>query len=310
MYDIIIIGCGPAGMTAGIYASIARKKILIFEKSFYGGQIVNANKIKNYPGFDEISGYDYATKLYSQLKNYNPEIKFEEVLEVEDNKDFKNVKTSKGNYIAKSVIIATGAKNRKLGLNNEDKFLGKGISYCATCDGSFYKDKVVAITGGGNTAIDDALYLSNIAKEIFIIYRQKNFKIESINIDELKKKNNVKIVLNSSIIDIKGGDKLQSIIIKNNDTEEKNELYIDGLFIAIGHIPVSNIFKNIIKRDEKGYIISDENCKTNLDGIFVAGDIRKKEIRQLTTACSDGTVAALNACKFLSMKKIKNKSSH
>ncbi len=303
MYDIIIIGCGPAGMTAGIYASIAKKKILILEKEIYGGQIVNANKIKNYPGFEEITGFDYATKLYNQLKNYNPEIKFEEVIEVNDNGETKQIKTKKSNYIAKSVIIATGSKNKKLGLSNEDKLLGKGISYCATCDGAFYKDKVVAITGGGNTAIDDALYLSNIVKEIFVIYRQKSFKTESINIDELRKKKNVKIILNSNITDIKGKDKLESIVIKNNDTEEKNELHIDGLFIAIGHIPVSGIFKNIINIDEKGYINSDETCKTNLNGIFVAGDIRKKQIRQLTTACSDGTIAALNACKFLSTKK-------
>ena len=272
------------------------------EKEVYGGQIVNANKVKNYPGFEEISGYDYATKLYTQAKSLGPEIKFEEVIDIYDKGDLKEVKTSKSNYIGKSVIIATGSKNRKLGLSNEDKLLGKGISYCATCDGTFYKNKVVAITGGGNSAIDDALYLSNIAEKLYLIYRQKDFRIESINLDKLKKKDNVEFILDTNIIDIKGEDKLESITIKNNETNEEKELKVDGLFIAIGHIPVSDMCNNIVKTNETGYIIADEDCQTNVDGIFVAGDIRVKEIRQLTTACSDGTVAALNACKYLAKK--------
>lgn len=302
MYDIIIIGAGPAGLTAAIYASIARKKILILEKEVYGGQIVNAHKIKNYPGFEEISGYDYATALYSQAKSYNPDIKFEEVIEIKDNDDFKEIITTKGNYKAKSVIIATGSKNRKLGLNNEDKLLGKGISYCATCDGTFYKEKRVAITGGGNNAIDDALYLSDIVKKIYVIYRQKDFRIESINLDKLKEKDNVEFILNSNIIDIKGSEKLDSIIVKNNETNKETEINVDGLFIAIGHIPVSSMCKNLIKTNEYGYIVALEDCKTNIDGIFAAGDIRVKDIRQLTTACSDGTVAALNALKYIAKK--------
>jgi len=304
MYDIIIVGAGPAGMTAAIYSSIARKKVLILEKSVYGGQIVSADVIKNYPGFEEISGYEYATKLYNQVKKLNPDIKFEEVLEIKNRNEFKEVITNKNSYKSKTVIIAAGARNRKLGLNNEEKLIGKGISYCSTCDGVFYKGKTVAIIGGGNNAIDDALYLSNIASKVYVIYRQKNFKIESINLDKLKQKNNVEFILNSNITDINGEEKLESIIIKNNETKEEIKLDIDGLFIAIGHIPVSSMCKNLVNTDKIGYIIANEDCTTNIEGIFAAGDIRIKSVRQLTTACSDGTVAALNACKFLNKKTI------
>lgn len=299
MYDIIIIGAGPAGMTAGVYAKQARKNVLILEKDTYGGQILKADKVKNYPGFIEISGFEFATKLYNQLKELEPDIKFEEVIEIKDFDDYKEVITKKNSYKAKSIIIASGAQNRKLGLTNEDKLIGKGISYCATCDGMFFRNKEIAITGGGNSAIDDALYLSNIAKKVYVIYRQKEFRIESINLSKLKEKDNVEFILNSNITDIRGNDKLESIVLKNNDTNEENTLNIEGLFIAIGHIPVSSMCKNIVDTDEKGYIISKEDCKTNIDGIFAAGDIRIKDVRQLTTACSDGTVAALNACKYL-----------
>lgn len=304
MYDIIIIGAGPAGMTAAIYACQARKKVLLLEKEAFGGQILKADKVKNYPGYEEISGFDYSNKLYSQVKKLNPDIKFEEVISIIDNKSNKEVITTKGNYISKSIIIATGAESRKLGINNEDRLLGKGISYCATCDGMFFKDKIVAITGGGNNAIDEAIYLSNIVEKLYVIYRRKEFRIEATNLNELKEKDNVEFIMDSNIIDIKGEEKLESITILNNTSKEESSLAINGLFIAIGHIPVSSICNNLIELDEKGYIISDETCKTNIEGIFVAGDIRIKDIRQLTTACSDGTIAALQACKYLSNQKI------
>ena len=304
MYDIIIIGAGPAGMTAAIYACQARKKVLLLEKEAFGGQILKADKVKNYPGYEEISGFDYSNKLYSQVKKLNPDIKFEEVLQIKNNIKDKEVITLKGNYISKSIIIATGAESRKLGINNEDRLLGKGISYCATCDGMFFKNKIVAITGGGNNAIDEAIYLSNIVKKLYVIYRRKEFRIEATNLNELEEKDNVEFIMDSNIIDIKGKEKLESITILNNASKEENSLDIDSLFIAIGHIPVSSICNNLIDLDEKGYIISDETCKTNIEGIFVAGDIRIKDIRQLTTACSDGTIAALQACKYLSNQKI------
>lgn len=299
MYDIIIIGAGPSGMTAAIYACQARKNVLILEKEVCGGQILKADKVKNYPGFQEISGFDFSTNLYNQVKSLNPDIKFEEVLKINNNSNEKEVITNKNTYKAKSVIVATGAQSRKLGLSNEDKLIGKGISYCATCDGMFFKDKIVAIYGGGNNAIDDALYLSNIAQKVFVIYRGKEFKIDSINLKKLKEKENVEFVLNSNIIDINGSKTLENITIIDNTTKEEKTLNTDGLFIAIGHIPVSSMCNNLINLDEKGYVIAKEDCKTNIDGIFACGDIRIKEVRQLTTACSDGTIAALQACKYI-----------
>lgn len=302
MYDIIIIGAGPAGLTAGIYAKQANKNVLILEKSTYGGQILNANKVKNYPGFTEISGFEFANKLYNQVCELNAEIKFEEVIKITNNDNFKEVLTTKNSYKAKAIIIATGAQNRKLNISNENKLIGKGISYCTTCDGMFFKNKEVAIIGGGNNSIDGALYLSDICKKVYLIYRQKEFKTETINLTKLKEKENIIFKLNTNIIDIIGEDKLEGIKIKENDTNEEQFINIDGLFIAIGYIPVSNICKNLIETNDKGYVIANENCLTNVDGIFVAGDIRVKNIRQLTTACSDGTIAALNACKYLKQK--------
>ena len=301
MYDIIIIGAGPAGMTAAIYAAQARKKVLILEKETYGGQILKADKIKNYPGFLEISGYEFATKLYEQVKSLNVEIIIDEVIEITNTEKEKTLKTKKGEYKAKSIIIATGAKNRKLNIPNEDKLLGKGVSYCSTCDGMFFKNKDVAITGGGVNAVDDALYLSNICNKVYLIYRQNEFKFDSLNLESLKNKNNVEIILNSNVIDIIGENSLDKIVISDNNNKER-EIKVDGLFIAIGHIPVSSLCKNIININEKGYIIAKEDCKTNIDGIFAAGDIREKSVRQLTTAESDGTVSAIEACKYISKK--------
>lgn len=302
MYDIIIIGAGPAGMTAALYAAQARKKILVLEKEVYGGQILKADTVKNYPGFKEISGYEFASNLYNQLTDLNVEIKFEEVIQIINNNDTKEIITKKGNYISKSVIIAAGAKNRKLNLNNEDKLIGKGVSYCTTCDGMFFKDKVVAVYGGGNSAIDGAIYLSNICKKVYVIYRQKDFKIDSENTNKLKNTSNIECIFDTNIIDLIGENKLESIKLKNNDNEYNLE--VDGLFIEIGYIPVSDMCKNIVNTDYKGYIIANEDCTTNVEGIFAAGDIRIKDIRQLTTACSDGTVAALNACKYLTKKNV------
>ena len=300
MYDIIIIGAGPAGLTAGIYAKQANKKVLILEKEIYGGQILKANSVKNYPGFYEISGYEFANKLYTQVKELDIQIKTEEVLKVNSNDNQKEIITNKGKYLSKSIIIASGGQGKKLNLPNEDNLLGKGLSYCATCDGAFFKDKVVAVYGGGNSAIASTIYLSDICKKVYLIYRQKNFRVENNEIDKLKNKENVELLFNTKIIELIGKQKLESIKLIE-DSNESN-LNIDGLFIEIGYVPVSDMCKNIIDTNEKGYIIANEDCKTNVEGIFVAGDIRQKEIRQLTTACSDGTVAAINACKYISKK--------
>ena len=283
MYDIIIIGAGPAGLTSAIYALRADKKILVLESSSYGGQIVNAEKVENYPGIKEISGYDLATSMYEQVKNLNGEIKFEKVTKID--KD-KNVYTVNNTYSAKNIIIATGMKNRKLNLENEDNLIGKGISYCATCDGNFYKEKIVMVNGGGSVALEDALYLSNICSKVYLVHRRDTFKGEDKYLEELKKKENVEIILNSTITKLNGLEKLESVILNDN-----KEIKVDGLFIAIGKEPNNEIFSDLIEVDEKGFIKSIDGVHTNIEGIYVAGDIREKNIRQLTTAVSDGTIA-------------------
>lgn len=297
MYDIIIVGAGPAGLTAAIYALRAEKKVLVLEAASYGGQIINTLSIDNYPANPGISGFDFATNLYNQVKNLNTEIKFEKVIEIKDNKDYKEVITSKDTYKTKTIILATGSENRKLGLEQEKEFIGKGISYCATCDGAFYKNKDVAVVGGGNTALEDALYLSALAHTVYLIHRRDSFRAEESTINSLKKCDNVKFIYNSNVTKLNGNEKLESIEINNDKT-----IKVDGLFVAIGRIPLNEKFNNLIKLDNSGYIESDENCHTNIDGIFVAGDNRVKEVRQLVTATSDGAIAATEAIKYINNK--------
>ena len=299
MYDIIIIGSGIAGLTSAIYALNNKRKVLILESQTYGGQIINSNIINNYPGFLEISGFDLMTNIYNQVKNLGGVIKYEEVLEVTKN---KKVITKNETYEAKSIIISTGLAPRKLNLENEDKFIGKGISYCATCDGSFYKDKDVMVVGGGNTAIEDVIYLSNICKKVYLVYRRKELRKDVNLTEKVKELSNVEIIYNSNIEKLNGDESLNSVDIINKDTEKITNIIIDGLFVAIGKIPSGNIFKDLLNVTENGYIITDEDCHTNIDGIYAAGDIRKKRLRQLVTAASDGAIAAIEAIKYINKK--------
>lgn len=300
MYDIIIVGAGPAGLTAAIYARRASKKVLVLEAKNYGGQIINTLDIENYPVERHISGFDFATKLYNQAKDLGAEIVFEKVIEIKDNKE-KEVITTKNKYTTKTIILATGSENRKLGLDKEDELIGKGISYCATCDGAFYKNKDVAVVGGGNTALEDALYLSDIANKVYLIHRRDEFRGVESTLNLLKEKKNVEFIYNSNITKIISEDRLNSIEITNKDGSIK-EINISGLFIAIGRIPENQNFEKIIKMDKAGYIIAGENCNTNIPGIFVAGDNRTKEVRQLVTATSDGAVSATEAIKYINNK--------
>ncbi len=293
MYDIIIIGAGPAGLTSALYALRANKKILIFEAKNYGGQIINASNIENYPGISSISGFDFATNLYNQVKNLNGEIKYETVIRIEED---KTVITNKDKYKGKAVIIATGVTSRKLNLPNEEKFIGKGVSYCATCDGNFFKNKIVAINGGGNTALEDALYLSSIVSKVYLIHRREEFRGDAKYLDELKKKDNIEFILNSNIVSLNGDENLESITLEDINNNIK-EIKIDGLFIAIGQEPKNAVFSNVVELDSKGYIISGDGVHTKLPGIYVAGDARVKILRQLTTAVSDGSIAATIAIK-------------
>ena len=302
MYDIIIIGAGPAGLTSAIYARRASKNVLVLEAKTYGGQIINTLDIENYPTQPHISGFDFATKLYNQAKDLGAEIIIEKVIDIKDNGIEKTVVTTKNTYKCKSIIIATGSDNRKLGLDKEDEFLGKGISYCATCDGAFYKKKIVAVVGGGNTALEDALYLSDIAKKVYLIHRREEFRAEKLTIDKIKEKDNIEIIYNSNITKLIGEEKLNSIEVTNIDGKQIY-LDIDGLFVAVGRIPENQNFAKIINLDKAGYVIADEDCHTNIDGIFVAGDNRVKRLRQLVTAASDGAIAACEAVKYLSNKE-------
>lgn len=298
MYDIIIIGAGPAGLTSAIYAKRASKSVLVLEAKNYGGQIINTLDIENYPVEAHISGFDFATKLYNQAKDLGAEIVFEKVININDKETTKEIITTKNTYHAKAVIIATGSENRKLGLEKEKELVGKGVSYCATCDGAFYKNKTVAVVGGGNTALEDALYLSDMAQKVYLIHRRDEFRGLESTVDILKEKNNVEFIYNSNITKLNGDEKLKSIEITNKDGSVKT-IDIDGLFIAVGRIPENQNFDKLITLDESGYAVANEDCCTKVNGIFVAGDNRKKEVRQLVTATSDGAIAATNAIKYI-----------
>ena len=306
MYDIIIVGAGPAGMTSAIYARRANKSVLVMEATSYGGQIINTIDIANYPVEAHISGYEFATKLYKQVKDLGAEFKFEKVIDIIDNKDTKTIVTNNGKYDAKAVILATGNDNRKLGLINEDELIGKGVSYCATCDGAFYKNKIVAVVGGGNTAVDEALYLSDIASKVYLIHRRNEFRAEEAIIDKIKKKDNIEIIYNSNITKLLADDILTGIEVTNNDNS-KQTIKIDGLFIAVGRVPENQNFAKLIDLDNAGYIIAGEDCHTNVEGIFVAGDSRVKLLRQLVTATGDGAVAATEAIKYINVMNRKDK---
>ena len=293
MYDIIVIGAGPAGLTAALFGLRANKKVLILEAKAYGGQILNANKIENYPGIDNISGFEFATNLYNQVKKFGCEIKYETVERVTENKE---VITNKETYSAKAVIIATGSENRKLRIDGEVEFVGRGISYCATCDGNFYKDKIVAVVGGGDNALEDAIYLSDIVSKVYLIHRRDEFSGEERYIEEINSKPNIEKIMNSNITKIIGEETLKQIEITDNNSNTR-VLDIDGLFIAVGREPKNEIFANVATLNNLGYIIAKDNVHTNIDGIYVAGDAREKELRQLTTAVSDGSLAATIAIK-------------
>lgn len=298
MYDIIIIGAGPAGLTAAIYARRASKKVLVLEAMSYGGQLMNILDIENYPGYEHINGVELATKLYDQAINLGSEILFERVINIEDNVYEKKVITKNNVYTGKSIIIATGSENRKLGLPNENELIGKGISYCATCDGNFYKGKDVAVFGGGKVALEDALYLSDIVKEVYLINRGSDFKDDEGMINLIKEKDNIKLIFNSRVTNLNAKDTLDSIEITDNE-ENKEILNVSGLFVDIGRIPENENFRKLIDLNDKGYIVSTENCHTNVKGIFAAGDNRVKMLRQIVTATNDGAIAAVEAIKYI-----------
>lgn len=298
MTDIIIIGAGPAGLTAAIYARRASKSVLVLEAMSYGGQIINTPHIENYPVAAHISGFDFATKVYEQAKALGAEVKFQKALEIRDNGDTKTVVTAKGEYEAKAVIIATGSKNRPLGVDGEKKLVGRGISYCATCDGAFFRGKIVAVVGGGNTALEDALYMADIAEKVYLIHRRDSFRGEEASAEKLQTLGNVELVLNSQVTKLNADKRLQSIEVTDKQGKVRT-LEVSGLFVAVGRIPENQPFAPLIELDSAGYAIAAENCRTKTKGIFVAGDNRVKDVRQLVTATADGAVAATEAVHYI-----------
>lgn len=297
IYDCIIIGAGPAGLTSAIYLLRAGKKVLILEKSAIGGGIASTPMIENYPGCARISGEQLADNLFAQVTDFGGELEVWEVKKIEEDGDHYKLVTDGPDFFAKTIIIATGTTWRRLGLPNEENLIGHGISFCVTCDGAFYKDQTVAIIGGGNTAVTNALELSDICKKLIVVQNLADLTGENILNEKLKAKENVEIIYNATVKELIGEDELKGIVINTPDGEQKID--VDGMFISIGLVPQTDFVKDSITLNKFNYIDAVENCNTNLKGVFVAGDVRNKAYHQITTATSDGTVAALEVQKYL-----------
>ena len=299
MYDSIIVGAGPAGMTAALYLLRSGKKVLLLESDSFGGQIASAPNVENYPGIPHMDGSDFADKLLSQVTDFGADIDVTRVGGIIKKDNFFDVITENGPVSGKTVIIAVGVKHRTLGIEGENNYYGKGISFCAVCDGPFYKGKVAAIVGGGNSAVQEALYLSDICANVHLIHRRDSFRAEKSLVENAKNKDNIIIHTDSVISSFIGENQIKGLTILNKRTSEVTDITCDVLFEAIGRIPENNIFSDLIELDGDGYVIAKENCATSCPGIFVAGDCRQKNIRQLTTAVADGSTAALAAVDFL-----------
>ena len=301
IYDILIIGGGPAGLTAATYGCRAGKSVLVLEKETFGGQITWSPKVENFPGFVSISGAELGDRFMEQAMEQGAEVELEEALSVSVEGDVKTVTCASGaEFKGRSLIIAAGAKPRMLGIERETELVGNGVCYCAVCDGAFYKGKAVAVNGGGNSALQDALLLSEKCSRVYLIHRRDGFRGEAKLVEALKARGNVEFVLNSSIAALVGDEELRAVVVKTG--EESREIPVEGLFVAIGHAPALGAFGSLIELGEGGYATSGEDCLTKSEGVFVAGDCRRKAVRQLTTAVSDGSAAALAACAWLDRK--------
>ncbi len=301
MYDITVVGAGPAGLCAALYARRAQKSVLVIEKATFGGQITHSPRVENIPGFIELTGNEFAAKLLEQVMTHGADIELDEVKSIQKSDTGYAVITESSCFSTKSVIIATGSKHRPLGIEREDEFVGEGISYCAVCDGAFYKDKTVAIIGGGNTALQEAVLLSDTCKKVYVVQNLDHLTGEESLVDKLQGRENVEFILSTVVTELIGSCELEGIRIKNVTTDTESTLELDGVFVAIGQIPENEPFADVIALDERGYIIAGEDClpDTDCNGIFVAGDCRTKSVRQVTTATADGAVAALAACRYV-----------
>ncbi len=291
-YDIIVVGGGPAGLTAGVYGARAGKRVLIFEREALGGQISRTSLVENYPALPRVSGADFSAALFEQAESFGCEFAFEDVLRISGEQGSFTVESDAGSYEASAVILAVGAASRKLGIAREEELTGRGVSYCAVCDGAFFRGKTVAVVGGGNSALEDALYLANVAEQVYLIHRRDAFRAEQAMIDRVKAESRIELVLGATVEELIGDGTLTGVTVKDQTGAERN-IPLDGLFIAIGHAPAAGAFASLVQLDGSGYIEAGEDCRTSVPGIYTAGDCRTKSIRQLTTACGDGAVAAL-----------------
>lgn len=299
MYDIGIVGGGTAGMTAAIYGQRAGKKTLIIEGGAFGGQITSSPNVENYPGIASVSGSEFSMNLLDQATKLGADTVTEQVTGIRDEGAQKVIVTTGKEYPCKSVILATGVTHRHLGAPGEERLTGMGVSYCATCDGMFFRGRDVAVVGGGSTALQDAEFLSNYCKKVYLIHRRDEFRGEDSIVKRLAEKENVEFILSATVKEIVGEEMVEKLILNHKKTGEESELPVSGVFVAVGQIPKNEIFADVVKLDADGFILAAEDCVTSRPGIFAAGDCRTKEVRQLTTAAADGAVAALAASKYI-----------
>ena len=303
-YDVAIIGGGPAGLAAALYAARGGMKTVIFEKALVGGQITTTADVENYPGFeDNMSGFDIADKMRKQAEKFGTEIKQENIKSIQTDNFYKVVETDSDKYNVKSVILATGANPSKLGVQGEAKYTGRGVSYCATCDGALYRDKTVAVVGGGDSAVEEAIFLTKFAKKVYIIHRRDELRAVKLIQKRAFENDKIEIIWDSIVKEIKGGDFIEQVELYNKKTKETNQLNLDGIFIYVGIIPNNELVKSDVELDEQGFILTDETMGTKVPGLYVAGDVVHKVLRQVVTAASDGATAAFSAEKWTEENK-------
>ena len=300
VYDMIIVGGGPGGYTAALYATRAGLDVVLIERLSAGGQMNLTGQIDNYPGFPEgVDGFQLSCNMQQQAERFGAKTKYAEVLKLELQEEVKSVQTNEGEYLAKTVVISTGANPRPLGVARESEMIGRGVGYCAHCDGMFYKGKTVAVVGGGNSAVAEALYLSRIAKEVILIHRRDSLRATQIYLKPLQEASNIRFVWNSQVEELLGEDVLSGIKVKNLESGEVKQLEAQGLFVSVGRKPATDLIKDQLTLDGAGYIMAGEDTKTNLPGVYAVGDVRTKELRQIVTAVADGAMAAHVAEQYL-----------
>lgn len=312
IYDVIIIGAGPAGMTAAVYTSRANMSTLMIERGVPGGQMANTEEIENYPGYESILGPDLSNKMFEHAKKFGTEYAYGDVKEVKDTYPYKTVVVGNKEYKGKAVIVATGAEHRELGVPGEKELSGRGVSYCAVCDGAFFRDKELVVVGGGDSAVEEAVYLTRFASKVTIVHRRDEFRAQKILQKRAFENEKIDVIWNHVVTEIKGDGKVQSVMLENTETGEKREFPADGIFIYIGMDPLSKAVENLGITNDAGYIETDEEMATSVKGIFAAGDVREKTLRQVVTATGDGSIAAQSAQHYVENldEELKNSSAN